>query len=156
MPVPICSEKGLWIRTYSTRNQVPDCPVFTRAKNKFPSWGFNNFAVTYWSIFNADSILGYSTLTPVLFFWFNFFGWEGRKRIIWKKIVTDRRRWHSFYIFPLFWGSTTVQWVGKFSLNTIEMIESPSEGVKNVFVLCLYSVFRSLTTYSVYKALTTC
>ena len=28
------------------RDQVPDRPVFTRAKNKFPSWDFNNFAVT--------------------------------------------------------------------------------------------------------------
>ena len=25
---------------------MPDCPIFTRAKNKFPSWDFNNFAVT--------------------------------------------------------------------------------------------------------------
>ena len=39
-------EKGLWTRTYSTRDQVPDRPVFTCAKNKFPSWDFNNFTVT--------------------------------------------------------------------------------------------------------------
>ena len=31
-------EKGLLTGTYSMRDQVPDCPVFTRAKNKLPSW----------------------------------------------------------------------------------------------------------------------
>ena len=30
-------KKGLLTRTYSARDQVPDCPVFTRAKNKLPS-----------------------------------------------------------------------------------------------------------------------
>ena len=39
-------EKGLWTRTYSTGDQVPDRPVFTRAKNKFPSWDFYKFAMT--------------------------------------------------------------------------------------------------------------
>ena len=45
----------------------------------------------------------------------------------------------------------------KFSLNTIEMVESPSQGVKNSLVvswvyMCPYSVFKALTTYLVYKA----
>ena len=31
-------EKGLLTRTYAARDQVPDCPDFTRAKNKLPSW----------------------------------------------------------------------------------------------------------------------
>ena len=31
-------EKGLWIRTYSARDLVPGCPIFTRAKSKLPSW----------------------------------------------------------------------------------------------------------------------
>ena len=35
-------------------------------------------------------------------------------------------------------GSTTIQWLRKFSLNTIEMVESPSQGVKNMFVLIRY------------------
>ena len=35
-----------------------------------------------------------------------------------------------FYILPLFLGSTTFQWVGKFYLNTNEMVVSPSQGVK--------------------------
>ena len=34
MPVLICLRKKLWTRTYSTRDQVPTCPVFTRAKIK--------------------------------------------------------------------------------------------------------------------------
>ena len=37
-------EKGIWTKTYSTRDQVPDPLVFTRAKSKFPSRDFNNFA----------------------------------------------------------------------------------------------------------------
>ena len=61
---------------------------------------------------------------------------------------------HSFYIFPLFLRSATIQWVRKFSLNTTEMVESPSEGVKNaLFVsgvyMCPYSVLKALTTCSV-------
>ena len=49
----------------------------------------------------------------------------------------------------------------KFFLNTIEMVESPSQGVKIVLVVswlysCPYSVFKTLTTYSVYKALAWC
>ena len=44
-------------------------------------------------------------------------------------------------------------------LNTIEMVESPSQGVKNALVVSWvymypYSVFKALTTYSVYKVLT--
>ena len=35
-----------------------------------------------------------------------------------------------FYILPLFLGSTTIQWVRKFFLNTNEMVASPSQGVK--------------------------
>ena len=31
-------EKGLLTRTYSARDQVPGCPVFTSAKNKLPRW----------------------------------------------------------------------------------------------------------------------
>ena len=31
-------EKGLLTRTYFARDQVLDCPDFTRAKNKLPSW----------------------------------------------------------------------------------------------------------------------
>ena len=34
MPVLICLRKKLWTRTYSTRDQVPTCPVFTRVKIK--------------------------------------------------------------------------------------------------------------------------
>ena len=49
----------------------------------------------------------------------------------------------------------------KFSLNIIEMVESPSQGVKNALVvswvyMCLYSVFKALTTCSVYKAFAMC
>ena len=38
MPVLICLRKKLWTRTYSTRDQVPTCPVFTHAKIK-PCFG---------------------------------------------------------------------------------------------------------------------
>ena len=37
----------------------------------------------------------------------------------------------SFKFCLHFWeGSTTIQWVRKFFLNTNEMVESPSQGVK--------------------------
>ena len=31
-------EKGLLTWIYFSSDQVPDCPVFTRAKNSLPSW----------------------------------------------------------------------------------------------------------------------
>ena len=34
MPGLICLREKLWTRTYSIRDQVPTCPVFTRAKIK--------------------------------------------------------------------------------------------------------------------------
>ena len=51
---------------------------------------------------------------------------KGQKKIIQKKTVTDRRRRHFFYTFLYFLGSTTIPVVREFSLNTIEMVESPS------------------------------
>ena len=45
MPVLICLREKLWTRTY-IGDQVPTCPVFTRAKNKVPFWDFSQFAVT--------------------------------------------------------------------------------------------------------------
>ena len=46
MPVPICPRKKLWTRTYSTRDQVPTCPIFTRAKIKSRYGTLKNFRVT--------------------------------------------------------------------------------------------------------------
>ena len=43
MPVLICLRKKLWTRTSSTRDQVPTCPVFTRAKIKTPFWDKSKF-----------------------------------------------------------------------------------------------------------------
>ena len=46
MPVLICPREKLWTRTYYVGDQVPICPVFTRAKIKVPFWDFSQFAVT--------------------------------------------------------------------------------------------------------------
>ena len=47
MPGLICLREKLWTRTYSIGDQVPTCPVFTRAKIKVPFWDFSQFAVTH-------------------------------------------------------------------------------------------------------------
>ena len=49
----------------------------------------------------------------------------------------------------------------KLFLNTNEMVESPSQGIKNALVVswvCMSpnSVFKALTTCSIYKTLATC
>ena len=49
MPVLICLRKKLWTRTYSTRDQVPTCPVFTRAKIKPRSGIKVNFSRHKWT-----------------------------------------------------------------------------------------------------------
>ena len=46
MPCLICLREKLWTRTYHIGDQVPTCPVFTRAKIKVPFWDFSQFAVT--------------------------------------------------------------------------------------------------------------
>ena len=43
-----------------------------------------------------------------------------------------------FYILRLFLGSTAIQWVMKFFLNTNEMVESPCESVKCVSRFWVY------------------
>ena len=43
MPVLICLRKELWTGLISVGDQVPTCPVFTRAKNKVPFWDFRQF-----------------------------------------------------------------------------------------------------------------
>ena len=45
MPVLICLREKLWTRTYYIGDQVPTCPVFTRAKIKVPFWDFSQFRV---------------------------------------------------------------------------------------------------------------
>ena len=50
MPVLICPRKKIWTRSYSTRDQVPVCPVFTRAKIKSRFGILKNFPSQY--IFN--------------------------------------------------------------------------------------------------------
>ena len=46
MPVLICLREKLWTRIYSIGDQVPTCPVFTRAKIKSRFGDFSQFAVT--------------------------------------------------------------------------------------------------------------
>ena len=60
MPVLICLREKLWTRTYYIGDQVPTCPVFTRAKIKVPFWDFSQFRVTKWinsSIWPIDRTL---------------------------------------------------------------------------------------------------
>ena len=46
MPGLICLREKLWTRTYSIGDQVPTCPVFTRAKIKSRFGIFSQFRVT--------------------------------------------------------------------------------------------------------------
>ena len=55
MPVLICLRKELWTGLISVGDQVPTCPVFTRAKNKVPFWDFSHFAVTVCSGFLGNT-----------------------------------------------------------------------------------------------------
>ena len=58
-----------------------------------------------------------------------------------------------FFVFFLYsWVQQPIQWVREFSLYTIEMVESPSQVVRNALVIswvyfCPYSVFEALTNY---------
>ena len=64
MPGLICLREKLWTRTYSIGDQVPTCPVFTRAKIKshfgilvnLPSHYF-----TLWRVFHTSISWGFST-----------------------------------------------------------------------------------------------
>ena len=51
MPALICLRKKLWTRTYSTRDQVSTCPVFTRAKVKSRFGILKNLPSHYGEIF---------------------------------------------------------------------------------------------------------
>ena len=82
----------------------------------------------------SDSILGYFILTPRYLAGLSSWIWKLRG-IIWKELYERRQEekmggQYIFYILPLFLGSTTIQWVWKFFLNTNEMVASSSQGVK--------------------------
>ena len=58
MPGLICLREKLWTRTYSIGDQVPTCPVFTRAKIKSRFGIFSQFAVTiHWLHLQRGRIL---------------------------------------------------------------------------------------------------
>ena len=59
MPGLICLREKLWTRTYSVGDQVPTCPVFTRAKIKSRFGILVNFVVT--NIYNFN----FKQLNPV-------------------------------------------------------------------------------------------
>ena len=58
-------KKGLLTRTYSARDQVPDCTVFPRAKNKLPFWDKYFIAVSHnvvthnWNMGQGASLISY-------------------------------------------------------------------------------------------------
>ena len=68
MPVLMCPRKKLWTKTYSTRDQVPTCPVFTRAKIKSRFGILKNFSVT--PAFDGNFL--WQTITHVGFSIFRF------------------------------------------------------------------------------------
>ena len=74
--------------------------------------------------------MGYSILTPMLPCWFNFLDMKAVKELYERRQEEKIGGQDIFYILPLFLGSTTIQWVRKFFLNTNEMVVSPSQGVK--------------------------
>ena len=78
----------------------------------------------------SESILGYSILTPILFCWFNILDMKAVKELYERRQEEKIGAQDIFYILPLFLGSTTIQQVRKFLLNTNEMVASPSQGVK--------------------------
>ena len=51
MPVLICLREKIWTRTYSKGDQVPTCPVFTRAKikSRFGNFSQKTVTMTLWS-----------------------------------------------------------------------------------------------------------
>ena len=61
--------------------------------------------------------------------WYNFLDMKAVKELYKRrrKKIGDK---DIFYILHLFLGSTTIQSVRKFFLNTNEMVKSPSQGVK--------------------------
>ena len=66
MPVLICLREKLWTRTYSTRDQVPTCPVFTRAKIK-PRFGIKVNSSRHNTYYNKDNNAG--TAISIINYW---------------------------------------------------------------------------------------
>ena len=74
----------------------------------------------------SDSIFWLFYFTPTLASRCNALPKKVPKIIIHKKTITDRKRRRFFYTFLYLLGSTTIPWAREFSLNAIEMVESPS------------------------------
>ena len=81
--------------------------------------------------FLSDSILMLLYFYHTLSCWCNSLNkkaqkelYERRQQHIWDKDVFFFLKFCFYFL-----GSTTIQWVREFSLNTIEMVESPCQGV---------------------------
>ena len=73
----------------------------------------------------SESIMDYCILT------FHYFaGLTSCKEFYERKQEKKIGGQYIFYILPLFLGSTSIQWVRKFFLNTKETVASPSQSVK--------------------------
>ena len=74
---------------------------------------------------HSEVILFYPTLSH----WCNSLNKKAQKELYERRQQQIGDKNVSFIFFLYFLGSTTIQWVREFSLNTIEMIESSNQGV---------------------------
>ena len=73
----------------------------------------------------SEVILFYPTLSS----WCNSLNMKAQKELYERRQQQIGDEDVSFIFFLYFLGSTTIQWVKEFFLNTIEIVESPSQGV---------------------------
>ena len=96
--------------------------------SSLPSW----YEVSLWFMLSL-AIWLYSELFysyPMLSCWFNFLDMKAVKELYERRQEEKICGQDIFYILSLYLDSTTIQWGRKLFLNTNEMIESPSQGIK--------------------------
>ena len=88
-------------------------------------WGQGQAVLPFDIWLHSEVILFY----PMLSSWCISLNKKAQKELYERRQQQIRDEDISFIFFLYFLGSTTIQWVKEFSLNTIEMVESPSQGV---------------------------
>ena len=112
----LLTKKNPFVTYQSTDNAIPD-PLWPKVIVLWgPAEGQGIAVLSFFIWLHSEVILFY----PSLSCWCNSLNKK-------TQTATDRRR-RRFSFSLYFLGSTTIQWVREFSLNTIEMVESPRQG----------------------------
>ena len=116
-------------RTVDSNMKYQACSLFTEycwiiGGTVLTLWGQAEVKASCAAVFLSDSILRLSYFYPTLSCWCNSLNKKAQKELYERR---QQQIGDEDFFFLYFLGSATIQWVREFSLNTIEIVASPSQ-----------------------------